>query len=94
MIRAYLDRWACEEGYRFTKQGFDLRVQARRFTTLQNLVALASLAWALLAAYQTERRSWCGTRNVRSDTTSYSRSIAAARLATAVCSRPKCFLPL
>ncbi|MEC9306007.1 MAG: hypothetical protein VX449_10590 [Pseudomonadota bacterium] len=53
MIQAYLDRWACEEGYRFTKQGFDLEgVQARRFTTLQNLVALASLAWALLAAYQ------------------------------------------
>ena len=53
MIQAYLDRWACEEGYRFTKQGFDLEgVQAGRFTTLQNLVALASLAWALLAAYQ------------------------------------------
>ncbi len=29
---------------RFTKQGFDLEgVQARRFTTLQNPVALASL---------------------------------------------------
>ena len=27
-------------------------MQARRFTTLQNLVAVASLAWALLAAYQ------------------------------------------
>lgn len=53
MIQNYLDRWACEEGYRFTKQGFDLeRVSARRFTSLQNLVALASLAWALLAAYQ------------------------------------------
>ncbi len=33
---------------RFTKQGFDLEgVQARRFTTLQNPVALASLAGAL-----------------------------------------------
>ena len=53
LIHSYLDRWACEEGYRFSKQGFDLEgVQARRFTTLQNLVALASLAWALLAAYQ------------------------------------------
>ncbi|NDY94375.1 transposase [Wenzhouxiangella limi] len=53
MIQNYLDRWACEEGYRFSKQGFDLeRVTARRFTSLQNLVALASLAWALLAAYQ------------------------------------------
>ena len=55
LIHSYLDRWACEEGYRFTKQGFDLEgVQARRFTTLQNLVALASLAWALLASYQEE----------------------------------------
>ena len=51
LIQAYLDRWACEEGYRFTKQGFDMeRVPARRFAVLQNLVALASLAWALLAA--------------------------------------------
>ncbi len=55
LIHSYLDRWACEEGYRFSKQGFGLEgVQARRFTTLQNLVALASLAWALLAAYQEE----------------------------------------
>lgn len=31
LIQAYLDRWACEEGYRFTKQGFQLEgVQARR----------------------------------------------------------------
>jgi|GEM_PF-1154779 len=53
MIQNYLDRWAYEEGYRFSKQGFDLeRVTARRFASLQNLVALASLAWALLAAYQ------------------------------------------
>jgi len=53
LIQAYLDRWACEEGYRFSKQGFALEgVPARRFATLQNLVALASLAWALLAAYQ------------------------------------------
>ena len=52
LIQAYLDRWACEEGYRFTKQGFELEgVPARRFPVLQNLVALASLAWALLAAY-------------------------------------------
>lgn len=51
LIQAYLDRWACEEGYRFTKQGFDLEgVTARRFPVLQNLVALASLAWAMLAA--------------------------------------------
>ncbi|WP_421620638.1 transposase [Alkalilimnicola ehrlichii] len=55
LIQAYLDRWACEEGYRFTKQGFQLEgVQARRFSVLQNLVALASLAWALLAAYQAQ----------------------------------------
>lgn len=53
LIQAYLDRWACEEGYRFSKQGFQLEgVLARRFTSLQNLVALASLAWALLAAHQ------------------------------------------
>lgn len=53
LIQAYLDRWACEEGYRFSKQGFALEgVPARRFATLANLVALASLAWALLAAYQ------------------------------------------
>lgn len=53
LIQHYMDRWACEEGYRFTKQGFDLeKVQSRKFTTLQNLVALASLAWGLLAYYQ------------------------------------------
>jgi len=55
MIQAYMDRWACEESYRFTKQGFQAeRVQARRFATLQNLVALASLAWGFLAAYEQE----------------------------------------
>ena len=53
MIQAYMDRWACEEGYRFSKQGFALEgVQARRFNTLQNLVALATLAWGLLAIHQ------------------------------------------
>jgi len=52
LIRAYLDRWACEEDHRFTKQSFALEsVQVRRFTTLANLVALASLGWALLAAH-------------------------------------------
>jgi len=55
MIWSYMDRWACEEAYRFTKQGFQAeKVQARRFATLQNLVALASLAWGFLAAYQDE----------------------------------------
>ena len=50
LIQSYMDRWSCEEGYRFSKQGFKLEsVGARRFTSLQNLVALASLAWALLA---------------------------------------------
>ena len=40
MIQNYLGRWAWEEGYRFSKQGFDLeRVSARRFTWLQNRVA-------------------------------------------------------
>jgi len=53
MIQAYMDRWACEEAYRFTKQGFQAeRVQVRRFATLQNLVALASLAWGFLAAFE------------------------------------------
>ncbi len=53
LIHSHLDRWACEEGCRFGKQGFALEgVQARRSTTLQNLVALASLAWALPAAHQ------------------------------------------
>ena len=53
MMQAYMDRWACEEAYRFTKQGFQAeRVQARRFATLQNLVALASLAWGFLAAHE------------------------------------------
>ncbi|RME60287.1 hypothetical protein D6779_02480 [Candidatus Parcubacteria bacterium] len=55
MIQAYMDRWACEEAYRFTKQGFQAeRVQARRFVTLRNLAALASLAWGYLAAYEHE----------------------------------------
>lgn len=50
MIRAYMDRWACEEGYRFTKQGFAAEnVMVRAYTALKNLVALASLAWAFLA---------------------------------------------
>lgn len=57
LMQAYMDRWACEEGYRFTKQGFDLeKVMARRFATLQNLVALASLAWAFLAVHQHDKR--------------------------------------
>jgi hypothetical protein len=35
------------------QRAFELEgVQARRFPTLQNLVALASLSWVLLAAYQ------------------------------------------
>lgn len=38
MIQAYLDRWVCEEGYGFTKQGFALGAQARHFITPQNLV--------------------------------------------------------
>ena len=48
-----MDRWVCGESYRFSRQGFDLeKVQARKFTTLQNLIALASLAWGLIAYYQ------------------------------------------
>ena len=53
LMQAYMDRWACEEGYRFSKQGFGLeKVQSRKLTSLQNLVALATLAWGLLAYYQ------------------------------------------
>ena len=55
LMQAYLDRWACEEGYRFSKQGFDLeKVQCRKLTSLENVVALATLAWGLLAYYQQE----------------------------------------
>lgn len=50
MIRSYMDRWVCEEGYRFTKQGFAAeKLMVRLFAALKNLVALASLAWAFLA---------------------------------------------
>jgi len=53
LIQAYINRWAVEEGYRFSKQGFDLeKVQARKLSTLQNLVSLATLAWGLLAKHQ------------------------------------------
>lgn len=53
LIHSYLDRWACEEGYRFSKQGFSLeRVQARSYRVLRNLVALATVSWALLAETQ------------------------------------------
>jgi len=53
LIHNYLDRWACEEGYRFSKQGFDFeRVQARSYTVLRNLVALAMVSWAMLAQEQ------------------------------------------
>ncbi len=55
LIQSYIHRWACEEGYRFSKQGFGLeRVQARKLSTLQNLVALATLAWGLLACHQNQ----------------------------------------
>jgi len=53
LIHSYLDRWACEEGYRFSKQGFSLeRVQARSYQVLRNLVAAATMGWALLAENQ------------------------------------------
>lgn len=53
LIHSYLDRWACEEGYRFSKQCFELeRVQARSYKVLRNLVALAMVSWAMLAEEQ------------------------------------------
>jgi hypothetical protein len=53
LIHSYMDRWACEEGYRFSKQGFGLeQVMARKYKVLRNLVALANTSWALLAEQQ------------------------------------------
>ena len=53
LIQSYMSRWACEEGFRFCKQGFDLEgVQARKLNVLQNLVALSTFAWAILASHQ------------------------------------------
>jgi hypothetical protein len=58
LMQCYMDRWACEEGYRFSKQGFDLeKVQVRKLSSLQNLVALANLAWGLLAYYQEQGKT-------------------------------------
>jgi len=55
VIHAYMDRWAVEEGYRFSKQGFDLEgVMARKIHTLKNLVAMAMLAWSFLAAKEND----------------------------------------
>ena len=63
LIRQYMDRWACEEGYRLTKQGFGLeQVQARKLASLRNLVALAHMAWALLAVRDPDGQQlgpWC-----------------------------------
>ena len=45
LIQSYMSRWACEEEFRFCKQGFDLAgVQARKLNVLQNLVALSTFA--------------------------------------------------
>jgi len=53
LIQSYMDRWSCEEGYRFTKQGFSLeQVMTRNYTALRNLVALATVSWALLSEEQ------------------------------------------
>ena len=52
LIQTYMHRWACEAGYRFSKQG--LATEQRHFTTLQNLASLATLAWGLLAYYQAD----------------------------------------
>jgi len=58
LIHSYMSRWACEEGYRFSKQGFDLeKVQARKLSTLKNLIALATLAWGLLAIHQQQGKA-------------------------------------
>jgi len=63
LVRQYMDRWACEEGYRLTKQGFGLeQVQARKLASLRNLVALAHMAWALLAVRDPDGKRlghWC-----------------------------------
>jgi len=53
LIHAYMDRWAVEEGFRFSKQGFGLEgVMARKLNALKNLVALMLLAWSFLVEHE------------------------------------------
>jgi len=53
LIHAYMDRWAVEEGYRFSKQGFGLEgVMARNMNALKNLVSLMLLAWSFLVSHE------------------------------------------
>jgi len=68
MIRSYMDRWVCEEGYRFTKQGFSAEnLMVRSFKALKNLVALASLAWAFLACESKARTLSARDRRLKPD---------------------------
>lgn len=68
LIHSYLDRWACEEGYRFSKQGFALeKVMARSYTVLRNLVALALTSWAILANRQSEAPELLGKSRRQKD---------------------------
>jgi len=53
LIHAYMGRWAVEEGFRFSKQGFDLEgVMARKLNVIKNLVALMLLAWSFLVEHE------------------------------------------
>jgi len=53
LIQAYMDRWAVEEGFRFSKQGFDLEgVMARKLNVIKNLVAFTLLAWSFLVEHE------------------------------------------
>lgn len=53
LIHAYMDRWAVAEGFRFSKQGFDLEgVMARKMNTLKNLVSLMLRAWSFLVSHE------------------------------------------
>jgi len=53
LIHAYMDRWAVEEGFRFSKQGLGLEgVMARKLNALKNLVALMLLAWSFLVEHE------------------------------------------
>ena len=53
LIHAYMDRWAVEEGFRFSKQGFGLEgVMARKLNAIKNLVSLMLLAWSFLVEHE------------------------------------------
>ena len=67
LIQSYMSRWACEEGYRLTKQGVGMeRVQASTLSTLQNLVSLATLSWGRLSAHESHAEPYSIRRDAKS----------------------------